>query len=331
MAKLKVKIISFISGLSLMITPFCGVYAQDSEVVPEEPVETAIFTDVDVGHDEYVALKYLKEKGIIQGYADGSFKPDNFIARVEALKIILESNNLIDNIYIENNKLGGVDYKNNLELVSFSDIFKSQWYFPYLKKSVELGVVNGYPDGTFKPTDIVNRAESFKMVMESDGLEFAEVLEPPFADVSVNDWFAKYFDEAKKRLIVYVTMNNTVNPGYELTRSKFAELIYRYLRSKEGLMFGKGSYYADMFVGSGTSSGEIYVHNELTAAHRTLPFNTIVKVTNLENGNSVDVRINDRGPYITGRVIDLSRSAFETIAHPGQGVICVQYEIIKEA
>jgi hypothetical protein len=314
----------------LLIVPFAEVYAQE-EVAIEEPVITAVFSDVDLGHDEYVALKYLKEKDIIGGYADGSFKPGNLISRVEALKIILEANSLIEESYIINNVLGGPDFKNNLELVAFSDIFKSQWYFPYLKKAAELGVVGGYPDGTFKPTDVVNRAESFKMVMESDGLEFGEVLESPFNDVSTGDWFAKYFDEAKKRSIAYFTQSNNVNPGRELTRSRFAELVYRYLKSKEGFMFGEGSYYADMFVGRGTANGEIYVHDELTAASRTLPFNTIVRVTNLENNNSVDVRINDRGPYITGRVIDLSRSAFETIAHPGQGVIYVQYEIIKEA
>lgn len=310
-----------------MFVSFANVNAQD---VVEEP-NTSVFSDVDVGHPEYVALKYLKENGIINGYADGSFKPGNLISRVEALKIILEANGLIDANYINQNTLGGENFKTNLDLVAFNDVFKSQWYFPYLKKAVELNVVGGYPDGTFKPTDVVNRAESYKMVMESDEIEFPEVLENPFNDVSVNDWFAKYFEEAKRRSIAYFTMSNNVNPGRELTRSSFAELIYRYLKSKDGFMFGKGSYYADMFEGRGTSNGETYIHSELTAAHRTLPFNTVVRVTNLENGKSVDVRINDRGPYITGRVIDLSRSAFETIAHPGEGVIYVQYEVIKEA
>lgn len=330
MAKLGLKFVSLFSGLALLFVPFADVYAQDLEpVVEEEP--TVVFTDVDLGHDEYVALKYLKEKGIIGGYADGSFKPGNLISRVEALKIILEANGLIGEDYIGLNVIGGDNYKNNLDLVAFSDVFKSQWYFPYLKKGAEIGMVGGYPDGTFKPTNVVNRAESFKMVMESDGVEFGEVLESPFYDVSVNDWFAKYFNEAKNRSIAYFNKSNNVNPGTELTRSRFAELVYRYLKSKEGVMFGKGSYYADMFEGRGTSNGEIYVHHELTAASRTLPFHTVVRVTNLENGKSVDVRINDRGPYITGRVIDLSRSAFETIAYTGQGVIYVQYEIIKEA
>jgi rare lipoprotein A len=326
---MKSKFLSIFIGLTLLFVPFADAMAQEEEVA--EPVETAVFTDVDLGHPEYVALKYLKEKGIISGYNDGSFKPDNFINRVEALKIILEANKLINQEYINANSLGGEDYKSNIDLVSFTDIFKAQWYFPYLKKAVESGVVEGYEDGSFKPTKTINRAESFKMVMESDAINFGEVLEPPFADVSINDWFAKYFNEAKLRQIVYFTMNNTVNPGRELTRSRFAELVYRYLKSKEGSMFGKGSYYADFFEGRGTSSGEPYMASELTAAHLTLPFGTVVKVTNLENGNSVNVRINDRGPYITGRVIDLSRSAFESIAHPGQGVIYVEYEIIEEA
>jgi len=326
---MKSKLLSIFVGLTVLLVPFGDVLAQEEVVQEEAPVETTVFTDVDVGHPEYVALKYLKEKGIIGGYADGSFKPDNLINRVEALKIILEANNIINPAYIEANTLGGADYKTNMDLVSFTDIFKAQWYFPYLKKAVEMGVVQGYEDGTFKPTQIVNRAESFKMVMESDGIEFGAVLEAPFADVSIDDWFAKYFNEAKIRQIVYYTMSNTVNPGRELTRSKFAELVYRYLKSnEEGSMFGKGSYYADFFEGRGTSSGEPYLAAELTAAHRTLPFGTVVRVTNLENGNSVDVRINDRGPYITGRVIDLSRTAFESIAHPGQGVIYVEYKII---
>lgn len=317
---MKSKLLSIFVGLIVLFVPISDVLAQE-EVA-------AVFSDVDLGHPEYVALKYLKENGIINGYADGSFKPDNYVNRVEALKIILEANKLINPAYIAANSLGGEDFKTNIDIVQFNDIFKAQWYFPYLKKAVEMGIVNGYEDGTFKPTKIVNRAESYKIIMESDGIEFGEVLENPFADVSVNDWFAKYFNEAKIRQIVYYTISNTVNPGRELTRSKFAELVYRYLKSKEGSMFGKGSYYSDSLAGNGTSSGEPYSPSELTAAHLTLPFGTVVRVTNLENGNAVNVRINDRGPYITGRVIDLSRAAFEAIAHPGEGVIYVEYEII---
>jgi rare lipoprotein A len=72
---------------------------------------------------------------------------------------------------------------------------------------------------------------------------------------------------------------------------------------------GMASYYADALQGRRTASGELFDMHALTAAHRTLPFGTRVEVTNLENGRSVVVRINDRGPYAEGRVIDLSQAA----------------------
>lgn len=91
---------------------------------------------------------------------------------------------------------------------------------------------------------------------------------------------------------------------------------------------GKASFYADKFEGHPTASGEKYKHNKLTAAHKTLPFGTIVRVTNLANGNTVDVAINDRGPYIEGRVIDLSKSAAEKLGFINLGVADVKLEVV---
>jgi rare lipoprotein A len=92
---------------------------------------------------------------------------------------------------------------------------------------------------------------------------------------------------------------------------------------------GKASYYADKFQGRKTASGERYDHNARTAAHRTLPFGTKVKVTNVKNGKSVVVRVNDRGPFVKGRIIDLSRSAFERIGDLRAGVISVRVEVVR--
>ena len=93
---------------------------------------------------------------------------------------------------------------------------------------------------------------------------------------------------------------------------------------------GKASYYANKFQGRKTASGERYSHNKLTAAHRKLPFGTMVRVTNLANGKSVVVRINDRGPMKRERIIDLSRSAAEKIALIKAGVASVGIEIVEE-
>jgi len=92
---------------------------------------------------------------------------------------------------------------------------------------------------------------------------------------------------------------------------------------------GLASYYADKFQGRKTASGERFDQNKKTAAHRTLPFGTMVKVTNTKNGKSVTVRINDRGPFVKGRIIDLSRSAFKRIGNPASGVIPVRLEIVR--
>ena len=91
---------------------------------------------------------------------------------------------------------------------------------------------------------------------------------------------------------------------------------------------GKASFYADKFEGSATASGEKYRANKLTAAHQTLPFGTIVKVTNLGNNESVRVTINDRGPYARGRVIDLSRVAAEHLKFIRQGTADVRIEVV---
>lgn len=83
---------------------------------------------------------------------------------------------------------------------------------------------------------------------------------------------------------------------------------------------GKASFYASKFDGRKTANGEKFSNNKLTAAHKTLAFGTKVKVTNVKNGQSVKVVINDRGPFIAGRIIDLSQKAARKIAIDKEGV-----------
>ncbi|MDA3946189.1 MAG: septal ring lytic transglycosylase RlpA family protein [Helicobacteraceae bacterium] len=91
---------------------------------------------------------------------------------------------------------------------------------------------------------------------------------------------------------------------------------------------GVSSWYGPDFDGKATSSGEIYDMHDLTAAHKTLPMNTIVKVTNMENRKSVVVRINDRGPFVATRIIDLSNKAAHEIDMVKKGTANVRLEII---
>jgi rare lipoprotein A len=92
---------------------------------------------------------------------------------------------------------------------------------------------------------------------------------------------------------------------------------------------GIASWYGEPFHGRRTSSGEIYDMYKLTAAHLTLPFGTIVLVTDLETGKSVVVRINDCGPYVEGRIIDLSFAAAEKLGIVTKGIAKVGLKVLK--
>lgn len=87
---------------------------------------------------------------------------------------------------------------------------------------------------------------------------------------------------------------------------------------------GLASFYAETYNGKKTANGEVYKSSRLTAAHRKLPFGTKVKVTNLANGKTVKVKINDRGPFVSGRIIDLTRAAAEKIDMVNAGVVKVK-------
>ncbi|HTQ58225.1 MAG TPA: septal ring lytic transglycosylase RlpA family protein [Bryobacteraceae bacterium] len=93
---------------------------------------------------------------------------------------------------------------------------------------------------------------------------------------------------------------------------------------------GIASWYGHPFHGRATTSGEIYDMEQMTAAHRTLPFGTVVRVHDLDNQKTVDVRINDRGPFVDGRIIDLSHAAARAIQMIGPGTALVRLEILSQ-
>ena len=88
------------------------------------------------------------------------------------------------------------------------------------------------------------------------------------------------------------------------------------------------SFYHDKFNGRKPASGEIFNNRKLTAAHRTLPFGTVIEVTNLRTGKSVEVRISDRGPFHSSRALDLSKAAFDSIGNTAKGTMPIEYEIV---
>jgi rare lipoprotein A len=101
------------------------------------------------------------------------------------------------------------------------------------------------------------------------------------------------------------------------------------LKGAVSVQTGQASWYGKAFAGKPTASGEIFNHELLTAAHRSLPLGTNIRVTNVENGKSVEVRVNDRGPYVGGRIIDLSRAAARALGMIEDGLTEVRLETIS--
>lgn len=134
-----------------------------------------------------------------------------------------------------------------------------------------------------------------------------------------------------KRLnLIFIILTLIILTGCSSTPSKSPNAkVSQSSRSHE--LAGKASWYGKNYHGRRTASGERYNMRAYTAAHKTLAFGTIVRVTNPQNNKSVDVKINDRGPFVKGRVIDLSPKAFDKIGNTNQGVIPVKIKILDDS
>ncbi len=110
-----------------------------------------------------------------------------------------------------------------------------------------------------------------------------------------------------------------------------ALLVSNYAQSEGSTVTESGiaAYYSNVFQGRKTASGQRYDKNKLTAAHRTYPFGTQLKVTNQENGKSIEVKVNDRGPTTPGRIIDLSRRAAKELGYLKKGLADVTLEVVE--
>jgi len=293
---------------------------------PPTATETKPFSDIKEGNSHYVAIEYLRTNGIIQGYEDGTFKSKAKISRAEALKIFLLASKSVTGKDISDKK-ESIKQTNTSPL---SDVPADSWFAPYVAVAKEKNIISGYKDGTFKPDKTINLAESLKIFLNCySNIEYPSTSDI-FDDVAPDDWFSKYAAYAKEKTLVNVSSENYIEPNQEMTRGYMAELIYRKIMNDtvSNVEFGQATYYGHGAEGSNTASGETLKNADMVAAHKTLPFGTIVEVTNLATGKSIQVKIIDRGPYGHGKIIDLSSGAFAALADLSTGVINVQDKVI---
>ncbi len=183
----------------------------------------ASFSDIPESSSYFAAVESLKSAGIINGYEDGTFKPNSNVNRVEALKMILLGAEISAD---ETSKNSG-----------FPDVPADSWFNPFVLRAKNLGIVNGNADGTFAPARTVNKAEFVKLVLEAFDVDVSKhrnISEDIAADVSRSDWFSPYLSYAKTVGIISPTLNNELEPSRALNRGQCAEIIYRMVILEKG-------------------------------------------------------------------------------------------------
>ncbi len=171
------------------------------------------FDDVAVDHSFYQAINYLRDKGVVEGYEDGTYQPGAKINRAEFLKIVM----------------GGAALENEIEneggdsVPCFTDVSTDAWFAPYICGAKNAGVISGYPDGTFKPGQEVNLAEALKIIVEANQVGYK-----PAAEEEV--WYMPYLNKMAGEN--YVPASFTYM-GQKVTRGEMAEMVWR-LKEKIG-------------------------------------------------------------------------------------------------
>ncbi len=182
----------------------------------------ADFPDLPDSNPHYAAVSALVSQGILQGYEDGSFKPDQDVTRAEAVKIILMGMGV------------SLDGAAGLPALTFSDVNSTEWFYDYLKIAVNKGIVKGYEDGTYKPSQNVNRAEAMKLVLVASGIAAVPAVENAFVDTPFDSWFGAYAAYAKKWNVEPAQTDGRWHPEEEMSRGMISEMVYRMQLVKSG-------------------------------------------------------------------------------------------------
>lgn len=240
-----------------------------------EPVNNSCagYSDVQVGDQYCPAVKYVTERGIFKG-TDGQFNLFNSINRAEVLKVIMQAFYSKTESFDENNPPMGSSF-------SFNDIYASSrlWWYTYLKSALKKGIINGYPDKTFKAYNSVTRAEFLKMFFLSSpsknevinlNLDYTSMF---WYDVFHNDWFARYFAFLNDNNIELPFLPSFCNspyicPNSYMTRFEVANLMYNY-HKRYGVDLGPGG-------GGGASLAAPVLANPINAQYFSNVQNTWV-------------------------------------------------------
>lgn len=196
-------------GIFLIIDPEID-YMPPGDEAPEEEEETSSFLDI-IGHWSEDFINDLYNRGIVDGYSDEYFGPDNDTKRSEFVKIVINAM--------------GFDLITEVEGEFFSDVDLEEWYAPYIITAKHHGIIDGYDDGTFKPNARINRAEAVKILVLATYQGELPEYQNVFSDVLERHWFAPYVIYAYLNDIVVGYADGTFGSGRNITRAEVAKII----------------------------------------------------------------------------------------------------------
>jgi flagellar hook assembly protein FlgD len=185
----------------------------------EDGSSCAGYSDVSKDNPYCKAIELMKVKGIFTGYSDGTFRLYSSINRAETVKVVL--------LAIERYEI----MSDNGTNLGFWDVVKKAWYMPYLRTAQSHGIIEGYPDGSFRPTSVPNKVELIKMFLEGTGINVPYCNVAPYNDTpatSTTRWYIDYVCFAAEHGLIPADSNGNFNPAEAMTRGDVAMLFYNF-------------------------------------------------------------------------------------------------------
>ncbi len=284
------------------------ILESESEVTFKLPFNPNLYSDLnfsDIDNSSWY-IPYLKEamvRKIITGYVDNSFKPNAVVTKKDFYTMLYRT--IPENL----KEIPQVDPR-------AKDLDKNDWFYEGLQFALVTEILDTDKEGFINPNRELNRGHVAKFLHEY--LKWEEKKINPINEV-IKEIIKEIPDENFEEEIDQTPETidtSTLTPALSEDKVGFKTS-------------GKASYYADSLAGETTASGDIYDPERLMAAHKTIPFGSLVKVTNVSNGKWVKVVIADRGPFAKNRLIDLSKSAFKALDDTSKGILNVEIEIIE--
>ncbi|MFA6529016.1 MAG: S-layer homology domain-containing protein [Candidatus Gracilibacteria bacterium] len=220
------------TSLDQIVLPSAPIVGYEDGVMSNYDDYYVVFPDVDAEELEGIAALELYRRNVIGGYSDGEFKGDQNVNRAEAAKFLMLARYGLDDSTVSSDP--------------FPDVGMNEWFAPYVKRCADEGIINGYPDGLFRPADTVNTAEFLKMLTLTFGLETG--LPYTYTDVSSSDWFSVYAGIAEEYNL-FPNKTSELNPDQDLTRNEVAVAIYQYFYGRDVDMTDAAIVVRDLFSG----------------------------------------------------------------------------------